>query len=708
MLPVTRTIKKNKNGQPSDFSIQQSLPKNKAMAQGRNITPQTVAELIKKASIEEIESGIVKYFLYKNNIKQVRNIIIKELEFKKSDSFVFAYLVNGNFNIDVTSVELIFELLIPKNDVQLNGAVYTPAYIVNYMVQNTIDKIGYFCDPACGSGIFLLCALKRLKEIADRQFAKLAKPTLIDKKLSLAYLIEKYLYGIDILDYAVKRTKVILSLYLLLNGEDKEIIDFNIAAGNSLHSGWQNIFKKTPENGNFDFIISNPPYVRIQDLHQEYKFTLPEKWNSIGKGNFNLYFPFFEVGCDHLKNDGKLCYITPNNYFTSIAGFNLRAYLKNTGAITKILNFNHLKLFENAQTYTAITFLEKSCNKHHFKYYYVEDKKELNRLNDLNFGKYYFSWLDDKKWRLLPEKDFLNIKKIESTGIPLGKKCNIKVGIATLKDNIFFVEAEGLDENFSRSATIGMNLHAPDDAYEVHPELCIAKFNEKEYKIEKEITRKVIKIPEIKEQNDILSSRRRIIFPYLKANINHAIYGRQESNLFEQDKNFGSNGTQTYKVMKETYIKSNFPQAYKYLMAVRLELAKRDRGKKTYPEWYAWGRTQGMNFCGPRLYTKTFSKKPLFILDDTLGNLFCNGYAIFCNDHIKAVQKILNSKIMHYYIKKTSVEIEGDYQCYQKNFIERFGIPDLSEENWLYLENEEDKENIDNFLMEAYGIEGVD
>ena len=41
-------------------------------------------------------------------------------------------------------------------------------------------------------------------------------------------------------------------------------------------------------------------------------------------------------------------------------------------------------------------------------------------------------------------------------------------------------------------------------------------------------------------------------------------------------------------------------------------------------------------------------------------------------ENIDVVQKILNSYLMHYYISKTSISIEGGYPCYQKNFIEKF------------------------------------
>ena len=133
-------------------------------------------------------------------------------------------------------------------------------------------------------------------------------------------------------------------------------------------------------------------------------------------------------------------------------------------------------------------------------------------------------------------------------------------------------------------------------------------------------------------------------------------------------------------------IKAQFPKAHAYLWKHRNLLKSRDKGKKNYEGWYAWGRTQGMEAKGPKLLTKTFSKFPQFMLDRS-DQLFCNGYAVSIRDDslfrgeltIEVLEKMLNSRIMHYYAKLTSFQIEGDYQCYQKNFIERIGIVGMTE-----------------------------
>jgi len=72
-------------------------------------------------------------------------------------------------------------------------------------------------------------------------------------------------------------------------------------------------------------------------------------------------------------------------------------------------------------------------------------------------------------------------------------------------------------------------------------------------------------------------------------------------------------------------------------------------------------------------------------------------------ENIDVVQKILNSCIMDYYVTKTSVAIEGGYPCYQKNFIEKFTIPELTMEEIEFIRSLKPIE-IDGFLISKYHI----
>ncbi|RPI62012.1 MAG: hypothetical protein EHM48_04775 [Planctomycetaceae bacterium] len=244
---------------------------------------------------------------------------------------------------------------------------------------------------------------------------------------------------------------------------------------------------------------------------------------------------------------------------------------------------------------------------------------------------------------------------------------DIRVGFATLKDKVFFVS--------------GGNNGG----------LCIAKHPDtgKEYTIEEAATAPAVRIADVRFQEDSDAATRRIIFPYRRTG------GK-----------FG--------LIPEDELASSFPGAYSYLVDCRSLLESRDKGKRTYEAWYAWGRTQGRDAPGPKLLTKTFSKTPQFFIDHT-DRLFCNGYGLFplretlfsAGTDLRVIKLILESRVMHYYAKLTAFQIDGDFQCYQKNFIERFSIPALSsddEESILHL----DDDTRETFIASLYAISEAD
>ena len=166
-------------------------------------------------------------------------------------------------------------------------------------------------------------------------------------------------------------------------------------------------------NKKFDVIVGNPPYVKYQDLSDANRAYLLKEWTTIQSGTFNLYFAFFELGYQLLDNNGRLGYITPNNYFTSLAGKNLRAFFAQNKCVNRIVDFSHKKVFD-AQTYTAITFLNEKENDSILYDRIKNEDTPLQFTAKANGSPNNLKDLNVKKWRLLKTKEQKNIKIIET------------------------------------------------------------------------------------------------------------------------------------------------------------------------------------------------------------------------------------------------------------------------------------------------------
>lgn len=607
--------------------------------------------LLNEFDILDIERGLVYSYITANGINYSNS--------KTINDYLDGYLYSsdlcsriGNLHIDsIKILENYLELLIPENDRKLNGAFFTPSYIVNYIINDIAPKEDdKTIDPSSGCGAFLI-------GLAEYYHSKLGK--------SVKSAIKENIYGADILPYNIARAKLLLTIFALQKGEIVENDDFNLFQADSLRHKWGMVF---------DNVIGNPPYVKFQDLSQVNREFLMNEWESVSGGTFNLYFAFFELGYKLLKEGGRLGYITPNNYFTSLAGESLRTFLINKGCLDKIVDFNAKKVFD-VQTYTAITFLIKRKNEA-VSYDRIGDHQSPELfLSSVDGSTNAFAELKPKKWRLLKSDEKKNIENIENIGTPIKQMFDICVGIATLKDDIFFVDGNLLNGGY----------------------LTKQGYDGKLYKIEPDVTRSVFKISDFKSQNDIELNARRIIFPYKV------------------------NGGAT--VIPEELFMEKFPYCYEYLLSVKNELLARDKGKVQFNPFYAWGRTQGLTRFGKKILNPTFSQKPRFLLVDDEEALFTNGYGIFFKSqedlpvllgqdenplcrisNIDLVQKVLNSNVMHYYISKTSVAIEGGYPCYQKNFIEKFSIPDFSNDEISELRGLCDPLDINRFLARKYQI----
>lgn len=591
-----------------------------------------------------VEQAVVSRFLKDHEFE--RSAIPSATSSSPPNEFIEMWLDSIS---DARELANLLEVLIPEEDQKLNGAFFTPRYIVDFIVESLSPKESdRNLDPSCGCGAFLV----GLVDYYQRKYGK-----------SVRRIVQENIFGADILKYNIERSKLVLSAMALENGEFLDESDFNLFHRDSLRTEWELTF---------DNIVGNPPYVKFQDLTDENREFLVKSWDSVRGGTFNLYFAFFELGFNLLNATGRLGYITPNNYFTSLSGESLRGFFQQTKCVSRIVDFSHRKVFD-AQTYTAITFLDKKAN-HQILYDRIKkDQSPETFLEHANGSPNSIGDMNIKKWRLLKQDEQQNIRTIESMGTPIGTLFDIAVGIATLKDDVFFVDdRDEIDGYYVKTTERGR------------------------FRIEKSVTKAVHKISEFTDQDQIHRNSRRIICPYEIKN-------------------------GTARVLTAADFEERFPACFDYLESEKERLATRDKGKMEYNPFFAWGRTQGLTKKGEKILTPTFSKFPRFLVVKDEDSFFTNGYGVFFREaaqslfddfsnplsnvsNIDVVQKILNSGLMHYYVTKTSFAIEGGYPCYQKNFIERFTVPEFTSEEISELRTINSSNEIDAFLCDKYKL----
>lgn len=604
-----------------------------------------------KYSNLQIEASLILAFLRQNQLDCINHSQFLDDILCHAESEVCEIITRVSAgNLSLKLLENVFEALVDDCEKRENGVVFTPCYIVEYILENTLNEQlaedSVIIDPACGSGAFLVLAAEKLTLRLNK---------------SVAETVSQNIFGIDLSEDNVRRTKELLTLLVLSYGESADSLCFNIKVADSLKENWFELFgKKT-----FHFVIGNPPYVNTHDMSKDTISYLKKNYRTTQKGTFNIFYAFIEQSMKFLSPNGMLGFIIPNNYLTITAAEDLRKYLVENKYLSKIIDFGENMIFAPVRTYNSLLFL-KACGSENLMYATIKKSSDVKgALNNANFLCMAIDDLDSSGWKLLDENERANIKKIEQAGSPI--KPYIRVGIATLRDNVYLV-----------------------DGFDQEKGMYYKLFEGTRYLIEPEITRSIYKVSNIKAESSLADAKQAIIFPYTEI--------EQYSLVDTPNKN--------YQIIPEHIMAQRYPQCYQYLCRCRTILDTRDKGKGNAVAWYAYGRSQGLGNNSRKLFFPTFSLHPKFMLEESRQTLFCNGYAILESPQfdLEILQKILNSVVMDYYVSKTSYAIEGNYKCYQKKYIQRFSVPQFTDDELTYLKNEPNMSSINQFLIEKYGL----
>lgn len=226
-------------------------------------------------------------------------------------------------------------------------------------------------DPACGSGAFLIELFDQLhveyQQAADR-LAELRKGewagSLFDPDRAI---LQNNIYGVDLNDEAIEIARLSIWIKTAQRGKVLTDLHHNIRIGNSIISdpsldlkafGWWDAFPEVAEQGGFDVVVGNPPYVRAEML-TELKPYLAEHYETY-HGVADLYVYFFELGMRLLRPGGRLSYIVTNKWLKTGYAKPLRQFFAEKTRVEEIVDLGHAReVFPDADVFPSILRVRK-------------------------------------------------------------------------------------------------------------------------------------------------------------------------------------------------------------------------------------------------------------------------------------------------------------------------------------------------------------
>jgi hypothetical protein len=575
------------------------------------------------------------------------------------------------------------------------GVFYTPAYIVAYIVQQTVGRMIAgkspqeiatlrVLDPACGSGSFLLGAYQCLLEhclnwyIAHRD-AKEAKGKIYESakgwRLTTAEkkrILTTHIFGVDIDRQAVEVTKLALLLQVL-EDETRETLgkqlalfnepalpnlDANIQCGNALIGtdcfagqllpdkealrrvnpfDWTRGFANVMREGGFDCVIGNPPYIRIQTMKEWAPLEVElykEKYAAARAGNYDIYVVFVEKGLSLLKPGGRLGFILPHKFFNAQYGAPLRELIARGKHLAHVVHFGDQQVFSGATTYTCLMFLDKD-GADACRWVKVNDVRAWREQGTALEGTVGADKITRAEWNFAVGAGAALFEKLAAMPVKLGDVADIFVGLQTSADDVFILEFVA-----ETPRALRMKSRALDA----------------EWTFEKELLFPLVSGTDVNRYED-LPERQYILFPYTVQN-------------------------ESAQLINWETISDKFPKVAAYLLENKKTLEGRERGKFKGHDWYRFGRNQNIGIqrrvklCVPRLVEKLYAAYDIegnHFLDnvDVGGITLTSGYNELGLPYLLG---LINSSLLRWYFPFVSAPFRGGWRSANRQFLSQLPI----------------------------------
>ena len=472
-----------------------------------------------------------------------------------------------------------------------------------------------------------------LMEIYDSEYFNKLDLNDISKLMRDLYSVKDHAIKIGLRNEITNYLKQYISLYSSEVQTESDLTTLPIP--NDIFTLWHVYFKDVFDEGGFDIVIGNPPYVESKNYIESSPLLakyIKEVYSCSNVGKVDLCIPFIEMGINLLNERGTLNYLTQRRFFMSEYGNLIREKIREENLLKRIYEYHQTDLFKGKITYVAELMLQKNNNLQHFEYGCTSSdetsKIPVSKLDGL--------WNFDK----VGDSAEIVTKLSKSIGT-VADLTDVKVGLQMLWKNAYHIVADkvenGLIYGYSKL--------------------------EKNIVIEEAACRPIV-------QNES--------FPAL-TDYRCTLYA-----VFPYDI---SRSGDIYRIPFSQYYNA-YPLAGEYLLRHKDLICSK---VQTYPTlhnnfsqeeyWHLYTREQNLKTIEPKVVIPMTTIYPKAAVITTEG-VYCDNsnvnfvsFADNNEDLLYAFAGVVNSVIFRVMAKSLAIELTGGYSKYNKQYISKVPIP---------------------------------